>query len=64
TVLVTHSVEEAVLLSNRVIVLSPHPARIIADVTVELEGERTADLTRSAAFRALTSRVMSSLDAA
>jgi NitT/TauT family transport system ATP-binding protein len=44
---VTHSILEAVLLSQRVIVFAKRPARVVADVAVELEhagrGERQTD---------------------
>jgi sulfonate transport system ATP-binding protein len=39
-VLVTHDVEEAVLLADRAIVLQPRPGRIFADITIELPRPR------------------------
>jgi len=39
-IMVTHNVEEAVYLANRIIVLSPRPGKIVADLKIELQRPR------------------------
>ncbi len=48
TVLVTHSIQEAVLLADRILVMSPRPGSIIADLPVDLERPRHLQQLRSA----------------
>lgn len=51
TVLVTHDVEEALLLAQRVIVFGPRPARIELELDVDLEYPRHRDDPRFIALR-------------
>jgi NitT/TauT family transport system ATP-binding protein len=48
-IFVTHSIPEAVYLSNRVVVMSRRPGRLVADIPVEL-GERTEDTREAPEF--------------
>jgi NitT/TauT family transport system ATP-binding protein len=55
--LVTHDIDESVYLGDRVVVLSPRPARVVADLAVDLPGERDQITTRgSEAFVRLRTR--------
>jgi len=55
--MVTHDVEEAVFLGQRVVVLASHPGRVAADLTVDLPDERDLTVKRSRDFLALRARV-------
>ncbi|MFZ0888140.1 MAG: ABC transporter ATP-binding protein [Candidatus Binataceae bacterium] len=57
--LVTHLIEEAVELADRILVLSPSPARVVGDVKVGLARPRDK---RTEAFNALTDKVFSLIE--
>lgn len=53
TVLVTHGIGEAVLLSDTVVLMSPRPGTIVDVVPIDLPRPRTADVLRDRAFHEL-----------
>jgi ABC-type nitrate/sulfonate/bicarbonate transport system ATPase subunit len=55
---VTHDVDEALFLADRVVVLSPRPGRVVADIEVDIDHPR--DVT-SPEFGALKRRSLEAL---
>jgi NitT/TauT family transport system ATP-binding protein len=60
--LITHSISEAAFMSDRVIVMSPRPGRIIEDVRIELPRPRGLDLLSEASFGHYTRKLRHLLD--
>ena len=58
---VTHSIPEAVFLSDRVIVMSARPGRIAADFRIDLPRPRTVELRASEAFGKLNLEIFRAL---
>lgn len=57
TALVTHSVEEAVFLADRVLVLSARPGRVLADRPIPYPRPRAAGLLRESSFHGLAAEL-------
>jgi NitT/TauT family transport system ATP-binding protein len=62
--LVTHSVTEAVVLADRVVVMSPRPGRVVRVVDVDLARPRPADLTGNPRAAELVAEVRDALASA
>ena len=54
---ITHSISEAVFLSTRVLVMSPRPGRIVAEIEVPFPYPRDPDLRFDPAFAAISAEV-------
>jgi len=60
--LVTHSIPEAVILSDVVYVLAPRPGRIAEEVPIDLPRPRTLDMITTRKFGSLVERIRDRLD--
>lgn len=60
-VFVTHSIAEAVFLSTRVLVMSPRPGRVVADIAVPFDYPRDPELRYSSGFAAVCGEVSHAL---
>jgi NitT/TauT family transport system ATP-binding protein len=57
TLLVTHSIDEAVLLADTVVVMTPRPSTIREVVTIDLPRPRTVEMQRSPEFHGLVDHI-------
>jgi len=62
-VFVTHSIQEAVFLSTRIVVMSPRPGRIIDVIPCDFPRDRTLDIRETPAFLEVAHRVRDGLRA-
>ncbi len=55
---ITHDIDEAVFLSDRVLVMSARPGRIVEEIAIPLERPRRVEMQTSATFVALKRRLL------
>ena len=55
--MITHDIDEAILLGDRVLVMSPRPGRIEADIAIDLPRPRSIDTAADPRFQEIRNRV-------
>ena len=60
-ILVTHDVEEALLMSDRICIMSKRPGRIVEEIKVPFERPRSLLLTGTPEFSLLKARILGRL---
>jgi NitT/TauT family transport system ATP-binding protein len=61
---VTHQIDEAIYLSDRVVVFSGRPGKVKADIPVDIERPRRLKVKREARFHAIEDRIWSLIEEA
>ncbi|HYM51804.1 MAG TPA: ABC transporter ATP-binding protein [Candidatus Limnocylindrales bacterium] len=59
---ITHQIDEAIYLSDRVVVMSARPGRIVDDIAVDLDRPRSLHIKRTPAFAAYEERIWATLE--
>ena len=62
TILVTHTVEEAIFLADRVLVMSSRPGRVVREVKVPFARPRMVETMRQEAFHTMVDDLTQSLE--
>lgn len=62
TLLITHDIEEAVYVADRVIAMSPRPGRLVAEIEVPFPRPRTPELRADPEFQQLRMRILGLLE--
>ncbi len=63
-IMVTHSITEAVFVADRVLVLSPRPGRIRAEISIPLSRPRRLDMVHAPDFGALAQQIRANIEEA
>jgi NitT/TauT family transport system ATP-binding protein len=61
-IFVTHNIFESAFLSDRVLVMTPRPGRVVADIAIDLPRPRTRDMFGSEAFAANVNRIRQAME--